>query len=64
MPTIERRTYNVAEAARVLGISVPKVYDLCHSRDFPAIFLGKRIIIPKDRFHEWIDEAANKDKPL
>lgn len=56
--TIERKTYNVSEAARVLGISRPKMYDLCHSRGFPAIFLGRRIVIPAEKFHTWMDEAA------
>lgn len=58
--TIERKTYSVQEAAKVVGISAPRMYDLVHSQGFPAIFIGKRIIIPRDKLHQWIDAEAEK----
>ena len=61
----ERKTYKVEEAAKVLGISRPRMYDLAHSQGFPAIFIGKRIVIPIDQFHRWMDmqtePKANND---
>jgi len=53
---VESKTYSVREAAKVLGISLPKVYDLCHAKGFPAIRIGNRIVIPKDRLHQWLDD--------
>ena len=55
-----RKTYSVREAAEVIGISTPKTYDLCHAQGFPAIFIGRRIVIPVDRLHAWLDAEAEK----
>ena len=38
------------------------IYELTHSKGFPAIFLGRRILIRKDSFHKWLEEKIN-DKP-
>ncbi|MGI5850365.1 MAG: helix-turn-helix domain-containing protein [Christensenellales bacterium] len=51
---------NVDELATRLGISRPKAYDLVKQRDFPAITLGKRIIIPVSAFQEWLKNQALK----
>ena len=57
---MEKLTYNVPEAAKLLGVSAPRVYDLAHSKDFPAVFIGRRIVIPVDRFHKWLNDQADK----
>ncbi|MEG1433093.1 helix-turn-helix domain-containing protein [Eubacterium sp.] len=54
----EKLTYSVPEAAEVLGVSPGLVYDLCHSRAFPTIKLGRRLIIPIKEFEEWIGSAG------
>lgn len=48
-------TLNPTDVANALGISRVNAYNLCHAQDFPAIRLGKRILIPKDRFLEWLN---------
>lgn len=58
---VERQVYNVAEAAAVLGISKPKLYQLCQSDNFPRVHLGARIVIPKDKLHAWLDEQASQN---
>jgi len=55
---IEKKTYSVYEAAKVLGVSVPKLYQLCHAKGFPAVRLGTRIVIPIDRLDKWLDEQC------
>jgi len=45
---VQKKTYNVPEAAKVIGVSVPTLYQLCKSEGFPAIRLGARIVIPID----------------
>ena len=52
---IQKKTYNVQEAAKVLGISVPKLYQLCQAEGFPAVRLGTRIVIPIDRLDRWLN---------
>ena len=46
---------NVVQVAAVLGISRAGVYELVHSEGFPALKIGSRIVVPKDRLREWID---------
>ena len=55
---VDRKTYTVPQIAKILGISGPKAYDLAHSEKFPAIFIGRRIVIPIDLFHRWIEQQA------
>ena len=51
---------NLADAvtgsvAAVLGISRARAYELVHSEGFPALKIGSRIVVPKDKLREWID---------
>lgn len=54
----EKLTYSVKEAADLIGISKPKLYELCHKQGFPAIFIGRAIRIPKAEFKEWLSREA------
>lgn len=51
-------TYNVREVAELLNINVAKAYELTKRKDFPAIRLGRRIVVPKDAFFKWLELAA------
>lgn len=51
---------NVQDVADVLGIGLAHAYEVVHRQDFPAITLGSRIIVPRDRFMAWIEEQAEK----
>ena len=46
----------------ILGISKGKTYELMNSRDFPTIFLNKRMVVPKDKFFEWLNQDNRKIK--
>ena len=46
---------NVVQVASVLGISRAGAYELVHSEGFPALKIGSRIVVPKDKLREWID---------
>lgn len=43
---------NVVQVAAVLGISRAGAYELVHSEDFPALKIGSRIVVPKDKLRE------------
>ena len=45
---------SVIQVAEVLGISKTSAYELVHFDGFPSITIGKRLIVPKDKFIEWI----------
>lgn len=51
---------SVVQVAEVLGISRTNAYELAHTKDFPSITIGNRMVIPKDKFIEWIDEQTKK----
>ena len=46
---------SVPEIASVLGISRAAAYELAWSRDFPSLRIGTRIVVPKDKFIDWIN---------
>ena len=46
---------NANDIAAVLGISRANAYTLMRSKGFPTIFIGKRMIVPRDKFIEWMD---------
>ena len=45
---------NVVQVAAVLGISRAGASELVHSEGFPALKIGSRIVVPKDKLREWI----------
>ena len=46
---------NVKQLAdHLLGVSDSSVYELIQEDGFPALRIGKRIIIPKEELREWI----------
>ena len=46
---------SVPEVAAVLGISRAGAYELARSAGFPALKIGSRIVVPKEKFIDWID---------
>lgn len=46
---------NADDVSVILGLSRGGAYNLIHSEGFPQIKVGKRYIIPKAKFLEWID---------
>ena len=49
---------SVPDVAAVLGISRAAAYELARSKDFPALRIGTRIVIPKDKFINWINRRV------
>ncbi len=47
---------SVPQLASVLGISRSGAYALVRSEGFPALKIGSRIVIPKDKLLCWINE--------
>ena len=43
------------ELAGALGISRAGAYALIHSKGFPTLRIGKRLMVPKDKLTQWID---------
>lgn len=54
----EKLAYNVAEAARAIGVSRPSMYRILDRPDFPKVRIGTRVIIPCRLFAEWLEREA------
>ena len=49
---------NVTMVAKVLGISPSSGYELMHEPDFPVLKIGSRLVVPKEKFVEWVSQHA------
>jgi predicted DNA-binding transcriptional regulator AlpA len=52
----------VPDLMLVLGYAKKKVYDLCHSKDFPAIVDKRNIRVSKYALKEWSESFSGKKK--
>lgn len=52
------------EIAIFLGISEISARNLMHSTGFPTIRIGKRMIVSKTKFLEWIDLNSNNTQTI
>ena len=54
---------SVIDVANLLGISRASAYELVREEAFPKLKIVQgRIIIPRDRLLEWLDEQIKYDK--
>ncbi len=51
---------NAETLAKVLGVSVSNSYELMHEKDFPAIRIGSRLVVPKEKLQLWVDAKTRK----
>ena len=42
--------------AKVLGVSPSSGYELMHQPDFPVLRVGSRMVVPKEKFMQWVEE--------
>ena len=47
---------NVAIVAKALGIAPSSAYELMHEADFPVLKAGNRIVVPKVKFIQWVEQ--------
>jgi excisionase family DNA binding protein len=63
-PTRERVVYTVQEVAHLLGLGLSGTYLLIREGTIPAIKIGGRWLVPKSRFHAWLDGIEDQvDRP-
>ena len=49
---------NAQTVAKVLGVSPSSGYELMHEKDFPALKVGSRIVVPKEEFTRWVERKT------
>ena len=47
---------NAEIVAKVLGVSPASSYELMHEVGFPALRIGSRMVVPKEKFIAWVEE--------
>lgn len=55
---MEKRVYTIEEVAELLCISKSYVYKLVRNNKIPNLTLGKRKLIPIDKFNKWLETKA------
>lgn len=54
----------VEEMGKQLGISRPTAYQLANSEGFPAVRIGRRLVIPVAAFDKWLTEHTGAGNVL
>lgn len=58
---MDREILNVKEVKEILGIGINQAYKLVASKGFPKIILGRRYLIPRDEFYQWIRKYTYRE---
>ena len=49
---------NAELVAKTLGIAPSSVYELMHEASFPTLRVGSRIVVPKEKFCQWVESQT------
>ncbi len=49
---------NAEIVAKLLGISISSSYELMHEKGFPSLRISSRLIVPKEKFRQWVEEKT------
>ena len=47
---------NAELVAKVLGVSPSSSYELMHEPNFPILKIGNRMVVPKEKFIQWVEQ--------
>ncbi len=47
---------NAEFVSKVLGVSPSSGYELMHENGFPVLKVGSRMVVPKTKFIQWVEE--------
>lgn len=53
---------NAKDIQAILGISKGKTYELMNTKDFPTIYLNKRMVVTREAFFDWLNQDNLKIK--
>lgn len=60
---IEKQTYTITEAARVLGIGRATAYEAARVGKLPSIRIGRRLVVPKAALFKLLDATTSHERP-
>lgn len=47
---------NAELVSKVLGVSPSSGYELMHEPGFPVLRVGSRMVVPKEKFIQWVEQ--------
>ena len=50
---------NAELVAKVLGVSPSSSYELMHEPGFPILKIGNRMVVPKEKFIQWVEQNTS-----
>ena len=53
---------NAKLVAQVLGVSISTAYEVMHEPSFPTLRVGSRMVVPKEKFIQWVEEQSGGAK--
>ena len=53
--------YTVPQVARILNMNLGTIYQLLRNGVIPAKRLGRRWVISRNRFHQWLDDRGQEE---
>lgn len=56
-----RMIYTIDEVATMLGLSESYAYKLARERKFPVLQLGRRMVVPKEKFKIWLNSSYESE---
>lgn len=51
---------NAELVAKVLGVSPSSGYELMHKPGFPILKIGNRMVVPKEKFIQWVEQNTSR----
>lgn len=53
---------NAKLVAQALGVSISTAYEVMHEASFPTLRVGSRMVVPKEKFMQWVEEQSGGAK--
>lgn len=52
---------NSKMVGEMLGVSPASTYELLHQEGFPTLKIGNRLVVPKEKFIQWVEQNVAGD---
>ena len=59
---MERQVLTVKDIAEQLGIGINQAYSACERGQIPTVRFGRRWLIPKTAFHQWLQASGTENQ--
>lgn len=56
---MDKLVYSTKEVAQLLSIGMNKVYELLQQNKIPSVKVGKKYIIPRKAFENWLNNCVS-----